>query len=90
MRAAFKIVDGMIAAGNWSQLSLDFHSCQPLSAGLDAFLFVSNLADVFMGTVQYNDESPSFSVETICKMILTPGDVYKNLIQIVTASIVYK
>jgi len=83
VRSAFKVVDVMMAAGNWSQLSTDFQSCLPLSLGLDAFQFVSNLADVFMSTVQYNNEAPSFNVENICEVMLVPGDVYRNLIKIV-------
>ena len=56
VRDAFRTIDKMLEQGNNSQLAIDFNSCAPIKYHLDIYQFVSNLADVIMGTVQYNME----------------------------------
>ena len=71
----------MLDAGLTKQLAADFGSCQPISSKEDIFQFASNLADVFMGTVQYNNEMPGRNVASLCKNMTKPGaDPYQSLV----------
>ncbi|KAK2164995.1 hypothetical protein LSH36_56g00011 [Paralvinella palmiformis] len=79
VKSAFKVVDLKICNGELKQLASDFLSCESLeNTTYGLFQFVSNLADVFMGTVQYNDEKPGVTVTKICDLMTQPGDPYDN------------
>ena len=79
---AFQVVDQMIADRQFEQLAKDFVSCGPVSEKMDVVTFASNLAGIFMGTVQYNNELPGANISYVCTMMTQPGDPYKNLIQL--------
>ncbi|XP_069500482.1 thymus-specific serine protease [Ambystoma mexicanum] len=66
---AFLMVDHMLQAGNISQLEKDFSSCESLKGSDDYMEFVSNLADLFMGVVQYNMEIPGNDISKLCSIM---------------------
>lgn len=79
VRESFKEVDSILHTGNVSKLEKDFSSCSPLHAPNDYGEFVTNLADIFMGAVQYNMESPGSDVRKICEQIVGAESAYEGL-----------
>ena len=57
-------------------------SCKPLSGDYDVFQFVSNMADVIMGTVQNNGEIRGLDITRLCEAMTKPGDPYQSLINL--------
>ncbi|XP_078287160.1 LOW QUALITY PROTEIN: thymus-specific serine protease [Rhinoraja longicauda] len=86
--AAFTAVDGMLARGEAAALARDFQSCRPLNGSGDYGELAGNLADVVMGTVQYNRELGNIAtIATLCRMMLNTqlGAPYHRLIALNTA-----
>ncbi|XP_073405233.1 thymus-specific serine protease [Dendrobates tinctorius] len=79
VRESFQAVDSILHSGKVSQLEIDFYSCLPLQAPKDYAEFVSNLADIFMGAVQYNMETPGSDVRKICDRIIGAESAYEGL-----------
>ncbi|KAM3910559.1 thymus-specific serine protease [Leptodactylus fuscus] len=79
VRESFQEVNSMLHPGNTSKLEKDFSSCSPLHAPEDYAEFVSNLADIFMGAVQYNMESPGSDVRKICENMVAAESAYEGL-----------
>ncbi|XP_032094626.1 thymus-specific serine protease [Thamnophis elegans] len=82
IREAFASVDSMIRAGWLAKLSIDFHSCSPLQGESDCQVLVTNLADMFMGAVQYNYGAIVWSnVESMCNIMTNSsiGSPYRRL-----------
>ncbi|XP_077141822.1 thymus-specific serine protease [Ranitomeya variabilis] len=79
VRESFQAVDSILHSGNVSKLEKDFYSCLPLRAPEDYREFVSNLADIFMGAVQYNMETPGSDVRKICDRIVSAESAYEGL-----------
>ncbi|KAG8448823.1 hypothetical protein GDO86_015771 [Hymenochirus boettgeri] len=76
----FQLVDSLISKENASQLEKDFSSCGHLKGSDDYAEFVGNLADIFMGAVQYNGMSPSSNVQQICELMTKEGySAYEGL-----------
>lgn len=69
----------MIQANQTVQLEKDFLSCGSLSEKNDQMVFVNNLAGIFMGAVQYNNEVPGLNIQCLCKQMTKSDDSYKNL-----------
>lgn len=67
---AFVEIDRLIGTGQEGLASLDrkFNTCKPLNASDDITTFVSNLAGIFQGTVQYNLQE-SDTIETLCDVM---------------------
>jgi serine protease 16 len=83
VRSAFKQVDDLLDEKNFDKLSKDFLSCSPIGDNsLDIFQFVSNLADIFMGIVQYNNEGSDSNVKSICAAMTSTSDAYQNLVTV--------
>lgn len=80
VRNAFAKVDELIQKRDLSRLGSDFLSCQPLGSDLDVLWMANNLADVFMGTVQYNNEHySSMNIKSMCEVMTQGPDAYQNL-----------
>uniref|UniRef100_A0A8D0BRG3 Thymus-specific serine protease n=1 Tax=Salvator merianae TaxID=96440 RepID=A0A8D0BRG3_SALMN len=80
---AFGAVDGLIRSRQLTKVARDFHSCGALEGDEDGFQALSNLADIFMGAVQYNDESVYWgAVDGLCDIMTnhTLGTPYDRLI----------
>lgn len=84
VKSAFKAVDKLIEDGQLGKLSLEFISCKPiLTDALDLYAFVSNLADVFMGTTQYNNQGTSnFTIESVCSIMTSHPAPYDALVHL--------
>ena len=80
VKEAFKAVDLLISEQKFTKLEKDFSSCKPLSVDKDIFWFASNLADIFDGVIQYNNEMPTMNISSLCKVMTKPGVPYDNLI----------
>lgn len=79
--SAFKTVDSLIQKRNLSRLESDFISCHPLGTDLDVLQMVSNLADWFMGTVQYNNEKRlAINIKSVCEIMTKSPSAYQNLV----------
>ncbi|XP_074872458.1 thymus-specific serine protease [Carettochelys insculpta] len=81
---AFAAVDEHLAAGRLAELEKDFRSCRPLTEPSDHWEFASNLADIFMGAVQYNEEFLCGSVTKQCSVMTRDslGSPYQRLVVI--------
>ena len=79
VREAFKTVDLLISKHQLAKLEKDFSSCKPLDAKKDIFWFASNLADIFDGVIQYNNEMPTMNISSLCSVMTKPGVAYDNL-----------
>ncbi|KAM9326334.1 thymus-specific serine protease [Gastrophryne carolinensis] len=79
VRESFQAVENLLQSGNVTQLEKDFSSCAPLHGSDDYMEFVSNLADIFMGAVQYNNETPGSDVGKICDHMLKGDSAYEGL-----------
>lgn len=82
---AFAAVDQRLAVGRLAELEKDFRSCGPLAEAGDREELAGNLADIFMGAVQYNDEG--FAGGTVAKLcrIMTDaglGSPYQRLLAV--------
>ncbi|CAH2314237.1 thymus-specific serine protease [Pelobates cultripes] len=73
IRRGFQRVDSLLKLGNVTQLEKDFFSCEALRGPDDFSEFVSNLADIFMGAVQYNGEIKGNDVQGLCQIMTTEG-----------------
>ena len=80
VKEAFKAVDLLISEHRLAKLEKDFSSCKPLDVKKDIFWFAANLADIFDGVVQYNNEMPTMNISTMCNIMTRPGVPYDNLI----------
>ncbi|XP_078517213.1 thymus-specific serine protease-like [Lissotriton helveticus] len=81
---AFDRVDHMLQTANITQLEKDFSSCESLKGSDDYIEFVSNLADIFMGVVQYNMEMPGNDISKLCNTMTDEslGTSYRRLMVI--------
>ncbi|XP_070578228.1 thymus-specific serine protease-like [Ptychodera flava] len=89
VKAAFKTVDQLIQEKQFEKLRKDFISCDDITNPNDTATFISNLADLFMGVVQYNNEMPKWTIEFVCENMTKPGNPYDNLVKLSTAYLVY-
>ncbi|XP_048339123.1 thymus-specific serine protease-like, partial [Sphaerodactylus townsendi] len=72
---AFSTVDSLIHAKQLEKLAKDFRSCGALKGTSDLIEMVSNLADIFMGAVQYNDEGGQWAiVANLCRIMTNRTD----------------
>lgn len=69
----------MIQANQTVQLEKDFLSCGSLSEKNDQMVFVTNLANIFKGVVQFNNKFPGINIQYVCKQMTKSDDSYKNL-----------
>ncbi|XP_044290683.1 thymus-specific serine protease-like [Varanus komodoensis] len=83
---AFFAVESLVHAGQLARLAKDFHSCQALQGMDDSVFLLSNLADYFMGAVQYDGEGASEwgSVASVCAVMTNAsiGSAYQRLITV--------
>uniref|UniRef100_UPI00398EDDF2 LOW QUALITY PROTEIN: thymus-specific serine protease n=1 Tax=Pristiophorus japonicus TaxID=55135 RepID=UPI00398EDDF2 len=77
----FSQLDQILDTGNTSRLEADFSSCRTLNESDDCREFASNLADIVMGTVQYNKEMVGMSIASLCRVMTNQklGSAYQRL-----------
>ena len=79
IKDAFSTVDAMLKSGKNAQLSTDFNLCSVPTEEADVYNFVSNLADVFMGAAQYNNQIHPNITELCNVMTDSSRSSYENL-----------
>ncbi|OWF35753.1 thymus-specific serine protease-like [Mizuhopecten yessoensis] len=79
IQQAFIQIDALLKLGNHKMLEGYFKSCQPVTDPLDRLTFVSNLASIIQGAVQYNREIPGLDIDTICGIMQVTSDPLANL-----------
>ena len=92
IRTAFMKVDEMMDREEFAKLGEDFKFCSPLTSDVfDMYVFASGAADLFMGTVQYNNipGRAAFNVKKICEVMTSQGDDYQNLVTLYRVGRIY-
>lgn len=60
--------------GNEVEVGKDFGCCETPFKAEDKMELLQSLADVFMGTVQYNEEGVAFSIEELCDIMTNKSE----------------
>ncbi|XP_041796642.1 thymus-specific serine protease [Chelmon rostratus] len=76
VREAFAAVEAALMGGNASQVAEDFGCCQIPKDLDDQIELMQNLADIFMGTVQYNEEGVLMSINDICAVMTNKSETH--------------
>ncbi|XP_033734506.1 thymus-specific serine protease-like [Pecten maximus] len=79
IQQAFIQIDALLKLGNHTLLEGYFKSCEPVTDPLDRLTFVSNLASIVQGVVQYNNEIPGLDIDGICGIMAVSSDPLRNL-----------
>ncbi|XP_047248245.1 thymus-specific serine protease isoform X2 [Girardinichthys multiradiatus] len=66
VREAFVLVEAALIDGNFTKVAEDFACCQTPRNPDDQSELMQNLADIIMGTVQYNEEGVLMSIKELC------------------------
>ncbi|XP_042299520.1 thymus-specific serine protease-like [Sceloporus undulatus] len=78
----FAAVEKLVLAGQLQKLEKDFQSCTHVQGHSDSIELLSNMADVLMFIVQYNNEGENMAnVNSLCKTMTDPniGSAYERL-----------
>lgn len=78
IQQAFIQIDDLLKLGNHTLLEGYFKSCDPVTDPLDRLTFVSNLASIVQGVVQYNNELPGLNIDGICGIMEVSSDPLRN------------
>ncbi|XP_062995867.1 thymus-specific serine protease [Elgaria multicarinata webbii] len=82
---AFSTVDNLVRARQLAKLAKDFRSCEPLEGMDDSVQLLYNLADIFMGAVQYNGAFSFLpTVADLCSVMTNnrTGSTYQRLVTV--------
>ncbi|XP_036393002.1 thymus-specific serine protease [Megalops cyprinoides] len=71
---AFAAVEAALLGGNETQAGKDFGCCTPPTKLEDQTELVQNLADIFMGSVQYNQEGATLSIDKVCTIMTNKSE----------------
>ncbi|KAM4628161.1 thymus-specific serine protease [Polymixia lowei] len=84
VRDAFDAVEAALRGGNASQVATDFNCCEIPKDLDDQIELMQNLADIVMGTVQYNEEMVVMSIDKLCDIMTNKSEeVYDRLVKLV-------
>ncbi|XP_035809242.2 thymus-specific serine protease isoform X2 [Amphiprion ocellaris] len=78
VREAFAAVEAALVGGNVSQVAKDFGCCQIPKDHYDQVELMQNLADIVMGTVQYNEEGVLMSINELCGVMTNASEKYEE------------
>ncbi|XP_050921378.1 thymus-specific serine protease [Lates calcarifer] len=81
VREAFAAVEGALVGGNISQVAVDFGCCQIPKDPDDQIELMQNLAGIFMGSVQYNEEGVLMSVKEICGLMTNKSEAFEGEVE---------
>ncbi|XP_020500048.1 thymus-specific serine protease [Labrus bergylta] len=73
VQRAFAAVEAALMAGNVSKVSADFGCCQVPKDLNDQVELMQSLADIVMGTVQYNEEGVLMTINELCGVMTNQG-----------------
>ncbi|XP_078100448.1 thymus-specific serine protease [Sander vitreus] len=77
VREAFAAVEALMS-GNASQVAMDFGCCTIPKNLDDQIELMQNLADIVMGTVQYNEEGVLMSINELCGVMTNKSKAYEE------------
>ncbi|KAK5868274.1 hypothetical protein PBY51_009304, partial [Eleginops maclovinus] len=77
VREAFGAVEALMFR-NVSQVAKDFSCCQIPKDQQDQVELMQSLADIVMGTVQYNEESVLMSISDLCGVMTNQSEAYEE------------
>ncbi|XP_054455377.1 thymus-specific serine protease [Anoplopoma fimbria] len=77
VREAFVAVEAVMG-GNASRVAMDFGCCQIPKDIDDQIELMQNLADIVMGTVQYNEEGVLMSISELCGVMTYKSEAYED------------
>ncbi|XP_040902925.1 thymus-specific serine protease [Toxotes jaculatrix] len=78
VREAFAAVEAALMSGNVSQVAVDFGCCQIPKDPDDQLELIQSLADIFMGSVQYNEEGVLMSIHELCGLMTNKSEAYEG------------
>uniref|UniRef100_A0A8C1QUB5 Thymus-specific serine protease n=1 Tax=Cyprinus carpio TaxID=7962 RepID=A0A8C1QUB5_CYPCA len=78
VKGAFAAVEAALLMGNEVEVGKDFGCCETPFKAEDKMELLQSLADVFMGTVQYNEEGVAFSIEELCDIMTNKSEQNKQ------------
>ncbi|XP_070685910.1 thymus-specific serine protease [Pempheris klunzingeri] len=78
VREAFAAVESALMGGNASQVAVDFGCCQTPEELDDQIELMQSLADIAMGTVQYNEEGVLMSIKELCAVMTSKSEAYEE------------
>ncbi|XP_076837462.1 thymus-specific serine protease [Brachyhypopomus gauderio] len=69
VREAFRAVEAVLRGGNTTKVGVDFVCCDPPTSPEDQVELMQSLADMFMGSVQYNEEGVALTIAHLCSFM---------------------
>ncbi|KAM3615582.1 uncharacterized protein V6R79_004372 [Siganus canaliculatus] len=78
VREAFAAVEAALVGGNSSQVARDFNCCQTPKDFSDQIELMQSLADIIMGTVQYNEEGVLMPIREVCAVMTNKSQAYEE------------
>ncbi|TWW76722.1 Thymus-specific serine protease [Takifugu flavidus] len=89
VKEAFAAVEAALMMGNVSQVASDFGCCQTPKNLDDQIELMQELAGIFMGAVQYNEEGVFMSISDLCEVMTSTNgtcqkaaDAYNRLVKL--------
>ncbi|XP_072525472.1 thymus-specific serine protease [Salminus brasiliensis] len=73
---AFAAVEAALLRGEETQVGKDFGCCDTPKSLEDQTEFLQSLADIFMGTVQYNEEVGPLTIARLCDIMTNQSKAY--------------
>ncbi|XP_058490737.1 thymus-specific serine protease [Solea solea] len=78
VRHAFAAVEEALMDGSASKVAVDFGCCQIPKVPDDQMELMQNLADIVMGTVQYNEEGVLMSIKDLCTLMTNKSEAHEG------------
>ncbi|XP_036412319.1 thymus-specific serine protease [Colossoma macropomum] len=69
VRESFALLEAALLGGNETQVGKDFRCCETPKSPEDQAELLQSVADIFMGTVQYNEEVGPLTITRICDIM---------------------
>lgn len=84
VRKAFVALEAALLGGREMMVVKDFRCCDVPRSPEDRTELVQNMADIFMGSVQYNEEGVMLTIAQICDVMTnqSQGQTYERLVQL--------
>ncbi|KAJ8414530.1 hypothetical protein AAFF_G00037320 [Aldrovandia affinis] len=75
---AFAAVEAALLGGNETEAGKDFFTCEPLDEPEDQTELIQGLADIIMGTVQYNLEGGPLTIAELCTIMTNKSEALEE------------
>ncbi len=93
VKGVFAAVETALLMGNEVEVGKDFGCCETPIKPEDKMELLQSLADIFMGTVQYNEEGVTFSIAELCHIMTNKSEqneqkeeAYDRLVKLVAVT----